>query len=338
MRAPAPLPDARPGGDGHGRGAALYARLRRLLAEQAGAVPAIGLEPPLEALHEPATPRRLPREPVGAIAWPDAPPASVPAPSPIVAFLDGVQRTEALARLGTAPLLVATVAAAIRQREHRRLCTWRWRARRLLLAEPAALTDAVRAVASAGGLEVLSVDSEVAGHPLALRAAALALVSTARAALERQLAEEWIDAGVPGGALVLDGGLAVSDRVARAERIVGVVKSHGTIYGDAGELERLLALPVGWRSATLRQQRGDRPPVASWYLRLRAPTGGDPLAGLVRVEVALPDDAGGLALTADRWSHWLLEERQPLARPDPRWDRLLYGIADVERWLRARVG
>ena len=39
------------------------------------------------------------------------------------------------------------------------------------------------------------------------------------------------------------------------------------------------------------------------------------------------------ALAARRW---LLAERAPLSRPDPRWDRLLYGVAAVERHLRAR--
>ena len=35
--------------------------------------------------------------------------------------------------------------------------------------------------------------------------------------------------------------------------------------------------------------------------------------------------------------HWLglLAERAPLSTPDPRWDRLLYGIHAVERHLRA---
>jgi hypothetical protein len=37
---------------------------------------------------------------------------------------------------------------------------------------------------------------------------------------------------------------------------------------------------------------------------------------------------------ADELSRWILAERAPLSRPNPRWDRLLYGIAAVERHLR----
>ncbi len=37
---------------------------------------------------------------------------------------------------------------------------------------------------------------------------------------------------------------------------------------------------------------------------------------------------------ADQLSRWLLAERSPLSAPDPRWDRLLYGIRAVEQYLR----
>jgi hypothetical protein len=54
--------------------------------------------------------------------------------------------------------------------------------------------------------------------------------------------------------------------------------------------------------------------------------------GLVRVQVS-PDN--GAPATADSISRWLLAERAPLSTPDPRWDRLLYGIHSVESYLRA---
>jgi hypothetical protein len=54
--------------------------------------------------------------------------------------------------------------------------------------------------------------------------------------------------------------------------------------------------------------------------------------GLVRIEVAESDDP---TRRADAVSRWLLAEVAPLAA-DPRADRLLYGVHDVERWLRAR--
>jgi hypothetical protein len=34
-------------------------------------------------------------------------------------------------------------------------------------------------------------------------------------------------------------------------------------------------------------------------------------------------------------SRWILAERAPLALPDARWDRMVYGIRDCEEFLRA---
>jgi hypothetical protein len=73
--------------------------------------------------------------------------------------------------------------------------------------------------------------------------------------------------------------------------------------------------------------------VASWYLRLRDATGRSPLFGLVRVEVARPDDARALAERADQVSRWLLAERAPVALPDQRWDVMVYGVRECEQYL-----
>ena len=71
--------------------------------------------------------------------------------------------------------------------------------------------------------------------------------------------------------------------------------------------------------------------------RLRDPVGHDPLWGLVRVEIAQPprislDDVGP---QADTISRWILAESSPLAMPDARWDKMVYGIRDCEEFLRA---
>jgi hypothetical protein len=73
-------------------------------------------------------------------------------------------------------------------------------------------------------------------------------------------------------------------------------------------------------------------PVFSWALRLWPWEGRDLLHGLVRIEAA-PTDATLAA--ADQLSRWLLAERAPVSAPDPRWDRMLYGIHAVEVGLRA---
>jgi hypothetical protein len=61
--------------------------------------------------------------------------------------------------------------------------------------------------------------------------------------------------------------------------------------------------------------------------------------GLVRVEVArtpeLEASVGAITRRADEVSQWILAERAPLALPDARWDRMVYGIRDCEEYLRA---
>jgi hypothetical protein len=88
--------------------------------------------------------------------------------------------------------------------------------------------------------------------------------------------------------------------------------------------------------------------VASWYLRWRAPSHGDPLFGLVRVELSPPaallDDACPPAVREafsahiDRVSGAMLLEKQPVSMPDHRWDTLAYGVYAVETYLQALIG
>jgi hypothetical protein len=114
--------------------------------------------------------------------------------------------------------------------------------------------------------------------------------------------------------------------------MVGVIKSHGALPFTGDDLETYLTLPSGHRSAVFAPGTRQVTPVHSWALRLRPWQGHDLLHGLVRVETAARDAVPG---DADAISRWLLTEVTPVAN-DPRADRLLYGVHDVERWLRAR--
>jgi hypothetical protein len=75
-----------------------------------------------------------------------------------------------------------------------------------------------------------------------------------------------------------------------------------------------------------------RSSVLSWYLRLRDPTGHDALWALVRIEV---EDNARAIEHADQISRWVLAEGAPTAMPDPRWDRMSYGVRNCEEFLRA---
>jgi hypothetical protein len=57
--------------------------------------------------------------------------------------------------------------------------------------------------------------------------------------------------------------------------------------------------------------------------------------GLVRVESAVPNAGEDFAERADRISRWILAEASPIALPDARWDKMVYGIRDCEQFLAA---
>jgi hypothetical protein len=111
-----------------------------------------------------------------------------------------------------------------------------------------------------------------------------------------------------------------------------VSKSHSTLPFDGADLERYLRLPAGHRTPMFEPPARSFAPVVSWALRLWPWEGRDVFHGLVRVEVA---PSAATTEHADRLSRWLLAERVPLSTPDPRWDRLLYGIHAVEQYLKA---
>jgi hypothetical protein len=246
-----------------------------------------------------------------------------------VAFLDGTQRSEIVGYAGASPILIGEIAAAVRERADRSLLTAVTARRSVAIGRPRALAAAGSAL---DGLELLPTPDDDPPHPIRdLNAAAQAL-DRARGALEvsvgaayRARSEAW---------LVVDGLLSETPAWAADPRAVGIVKSHATLPFDGEELERYLRLAAGERSSVFAPRSRRVAPVRSWALRLWPWEGKDLFHGLIRVEVA---PVNGTAQMADRLSRWLLAERAPLSTPDPRWDRLLYGIHSVEQFLRARA-
>jgi hypothetical protein len=114
--------------------------------------------------------------------------------------------------------------------------------------------------------------------------------------------------------------------------MLGIAKSHAALPFSGTDLEQYLRLPQGCRSPLFQPAGNEVAPVHSWALRLWPWEGKDLLHGLIRIEAApgVTSREG-----ADLLSRWLLAERSPLSAPDPRWDRLLYGIRAVEQYLRA---
>lgn len=248
-------------------------------------------------------------------------------PGPL-AFLDGVQRSELIGHVGTMPLLAARVAAGVRLRSDRRSQGMVAHEGVVVIARPAAL-DAFGALPN--GARAVPIDHDDPPHPIGDLERARALVDRSRVALELAVAREFRSA-YPDTWLIVDGTITSSTEWSTDPRMVGVIKSHSTLWFADEELETYLTLPAGYRTSVFVPETRHVTPVHSWALRLWPWQGHDLMHGLVRVETAAHD---GSLDTADQLARWLLAERAPLA-DDPRRDRLLYGVHDVERWLRAR--
>lgn len=266
------------------------------------------------------------------------------APEPgFVAFLDGIQISRVATHVDAMPIVHGSIGAVIRERRERRLGTWRHDLESRLYAPRGLFTAAANRALDAASIEVTdttprrsdgSVD-EANRHPLALSEIAVSAVQGHRESLEARLATAWVESRDE--PLFIDGGISGSARLATSDSAIGVVKSHRTLYGDGDAVRGVLGLRAGERSTVfgVTPPTGWRSPVASWYLRLR--DGGDPLWGLVRVEIRMPEqnERPALPRRADQISSWILAEATPLSLPDSRWDTMAYGIRDCEQFLKA---
>jgi hypothetical protein len=248
-----------------------------------------------------------------------------------LAFLDGVQRHQVVAygRRFPFPMIAGVVAAAVRERTDRRLTTVVSETRKVLVGRREILDEA------AGVWEEyhrIVLDEDESEHPIAEMDRAVAAIDDARSRLEVKVGEEF--RARSNAWLVVDGSLAESPGFARDGRMLGVSKSHSTLPFGGADLETYLRLPPGHRTSVFRPASRRFAPVYAWGLRLWPWEGRDLLFGLVRVEAA--PTAESLA-RADEFSRWLLAERAPVSAPDARWDRLLYGIHNVEDFLAAVV-
>jgi hypothetical protein len=243
-------------------------------------------------------------------------PLSGPPVVGFAAFLNGIQQSRVVYHSGLVPIVHGTVGAVIRVRRDRRLTTHALgpRISRALFAPrhlvPADLWDELTPL---GVIDTGPADA----HPSILLERAIHLVEQRRDAAKRLLAQAWHAESEP---LWVDGSLSVA-----SPRVIGVVRTHRTLYATGDSVGTICELAVGERSSMFRVRDN-----LSWYLRLRDPAGRDPLWGLLRIEAA--DATPG---RADLVSRWVMAEATPLALPDPRWDTLVYGVRDCEEYLRA---
>ncbi|HWA16943.1 MAG TPA: hypothetical protein VG817_10945 [Gemmatimonadales bacterium] len=244
-----------------------------------------------------------------------------------LAFLDGTQRYEVVGYAGVTPIVHATITAAVMIRQHRQLKVFARHERRLVVSREAVLDSLHDQL---DGAVAVAIPDRNPPHVVGDLQLASREVDKYRGHLE---VEAGIDFRRESNAwLVVDGSLGDSREWANDPRMIGVCKSHATLPFEGADLEAYLRILPGHRSPVFQPTGRRYFPVYSWALRLRKWEGKDLLHGLVRLEAApIPETIA----SADQVSRWLLAERSPVSMPDPRWDRLLYGIRSVEQFLRA---
>ena len=278
-------------------------------------------------------------------------------------FLDGVQSSREIGRLGMSPVIVSTVAAAIVNRCERRFS-------RMSLESPPIVVKAVILPRSNGdpgveafwelllaaGFSELGLD-EVPSSPhlvldsaeyideqdpsdyVGMRERARGRIRSLRERLEGGMLGMWeLDDQVLDSDdwIAVDGQL--QDLPGSNRRAVGLIKSVARPEFVGTDVGMLLDLEPGMRTTSfvpdwqLRRSPGDHR--TSWYLRMWPPQqGADALGSLMRVEAAR--DTGPERI--DEISRWILAERAPLAKPDPRWPAMIYPIRYVEKILKPLV-
>ncbi|MGB3634075.1 MAG: hypothetical protein WA982_08545, partial [Rubrobacteraceae bacterium] len=280
-------------------------------------------------------------------------------------FLDGVQSSREIGRLRMSPIVVATVAAAIINRCDRRFS-------RMPLRDTPTVAQAVILPRIAGDESIealwqLLLDagfSELGGEEapsspylvldsaeyvnqeldpsdyIGMKERARGRVRSLRERLEGAMLRNWeLDDRTlenPNAWIAVDGQLKEIRESNR--RAVGLIKSVARPEFVGKDVGMLLDLEPGMRTTSfvpdwqLRRAPGEHR--TSWYLRVwpRQP-GADALGSLMRVEA--PRDTP--PETVDEITRWVLAERAPLAKPDPRWPAMIYPIHYVEKLLKPLV-
>ena len=278
-------------------------------------------------------------------------------------FLDGVQSSREIGRIEMSPVVVATVAAAIVNRCERRFS-------RMPLESPPVVVQAVILPRSNGEASVEAfwelllaagfselepdevpctphlvldsgeyVDEQDPSDYVGMRERARGRIRSLRERLEGGMLGVWeLDDRVLDSDewIAVDGQL--QDLPGSNRRAVGLIKSVARPEFVGRDVSMLLDLEPGMRTTSfvpdwqLRRSPGDHR--TSWYLRMWPPQpGADALGSLMRVEAARDTEPDQV----DEISRWILAERAPLAKPDPRWPAMIYPIRYVEKILKPLV-
>ena len=279
-------------------------------------------------------------------------------------FLDGVQTTHEIGRIGPVPIIVTSVAAAVVNRCDHRFSRMVMEGlptvvravilpldigdervgmlRELLLTE-GFMTLGYEEAPHTANLVLSSTEHASPPDPadyVGMKEKAFGRARSLRERLEAELLRRW-----EGDDRVLgsdEDWIAVDGQLPWAEtpspRAVGLIKSVARPEFGGEDTTMLLDLAQGMRTTSFvpgwQLRRATTDQRCSWYIRLwPSQRGADALGSLMRVEAPLdtkPEEV-------DEITRWILAERAPLAKPDPRWPAMIYPIHHVEKILKPLV-
>jgi hypothetical protein len=262
--------------------------------------------------------------------------------SAIAYFLDGVQYTAQIFRVGHVPVFLTLSVAAILERDHRGEVALMPGSLRVFKSwiMPTQRLDGdiarLREVLADFGEQVLDPLEQYAQPEVyhrnyldlgQIERCALHAAGRARADMELELLQWWNATRPSDGWIAVDGRLQLP-----IDRAIGIVKSFTYQHLTGSEAIELFGLPAGQRTSAFVPAANREKTL--WYLRMRDADGYDARYGLVRVEIA-GDQADPAVF--NEISGWLLTERAPRATADSRSDTLLYPIHLLERILKRHV-
>jgi hypothetical protein len=272
-------------------------------------------------------------------------------------FLDGSQRTLPVWRIGLVPIVISLSAAGILERDELGQPWIRGETFGLeqswifpLETGRADLDRLAQVLVSRGELHDPLYDKnnqrfehydELAGHYGKLIYNTQILAGRLRADQEQGILTRWsrdVSPVDPDAWIVVDGRLHEN-----TPNAIGLVKNLQTQHLIGEEAEALFNLPQGHRTTAFRYVSNSATEPTSpsmtegrtmWYMRLWDATGLDARHALIRVEAAHDVCT---TVQIDEISGWLLAERIPRAKSDPRWPTLLYPIHYLELILKRRL-
>lgn len=268
-------------------------------------------------------------------------------------FLDGIERKRTLTLLGHIPIIYGYISAVILERKDKKLLSCGLEKTKEVFYLPYKETgdepdfyfeknDLMKFNFTPVNIGKKIENKDYPLYPQDFEQVAHGEIQEERRKAEAKVTSDWLKSYNSAGWLYVDGGLSRSTKdLLKSNMIAGVIKSHNTVYFSPEEQFKIYSMKAGERSSIFVPiaKNNKEKEVYSWYLRLHERKNkGDANFGIVRVEIPQSSELVNDVLvdTVDMVSKWILLEKNPVAFPASRWDRMIYPIKYCEDYLKSK--